>query len=797
MKISLQWLKEFVDFDLSPEELSKLLRGLGFDTAGIERFGGELSNIVTAKVESREKHPQADKLSLCRVFDGTTRWSIVCGAPNVAAGQIVPLARLDAKLPGGTVIKKAVIRGQESQGMLCSTRELGLGDDHAGIMVLPEGTPIGEDIRKTLSLDDTVLDIEIMPNRPDMLSHWGVAREISAALKKKLRTPDIKIPKAKKVSGLVSIQEKTLCSRYIGRTVEGVQVKPSPLWMKFRLERCGIRSINNVVDVTNYVLLEWGHPLHAFDGDKLRGGKVVVRLAKPGESLNCLDDVTRDLPADALVIADAERPVAIAGVMGGQESAVSDGTKNLLVESAVFQSSSVRRTRRKLNMSTESSYRFERGTDANVAEWAAGRAVHLFLTLAGGKLTCEQDVQTSKPAAVHVKASGERINQILGTDFSPAQIKGALERLGFSCAGSDAALSVSPPVHRQDIWEDADLAEEVARLNGYDHVPTRRRIAGEPPEPMSPERRLVQSARNFLMGCGFYEAKNYGLVSREFWETLNVTSSGEPVELDNPLSLSGELLSPSLLANLLSDLQTNARYGNKNVRLFETAHVFRRNADQPAESLNLAFVAQGEAAPSHWKFKARPLEVWEMKAWVKSLIREWRLAGVRFDRNGVPAYFHPVESQCVFVGDKVMGYFGRIHPRRADALDLPRDTFLAELDLTALTKERFLEQKFSGVPRYPAVYRDLSLVFAETVSWSSIALHLARRFEWVESVELFDVFKDDSLPAGHRSLAFSLTLRHPDRTLSEVEAADLQARIVADLQTSFQAVPRTVAPKSS
>ncbi|MGQ0644545.1 MAG: phenylalanine--tRNA ligase subunit beta [Elusimicrobiota bacterium] len=790
MKISYLWLKEFVDFDFSPEELAVVLRNLGFDNAGIRRFGGELANVVTARVEERGKHPQADRLSLCRVFDGKDRWSVVCGAPNVAAGQTVALARVGARLPDGMLIEKRAIRGQESQGMICSAKELGLGEDHAGILELPLDLPLGQSVSEALALDDAVLDLEVTPNRPDMLSHWGAAREVAAATGRRLRLPDMDVPRVKRLPSLVKIEEPALCGRYIGRVIEGAAVKPSPLWMKLRLERCGIRSISNVVDATNYVLLELGHPLHAFDRGKLAEGRVAVRRARDGESLLCLDGVERSLKPEDLVIADADRPQALAGIIGGQASAVEAGSRDLLLESACFAASAVRRARGRHGVSTESSYRFERGVDAEVAEWASRRAAHLILKLAGGEPAGELDVRPAKARPAAVKAGPDRINALLGTSFPSAAVKKSLEKLGFSCRSSGKALSVSPPAHRQDVREEADLAEEVARLTGYDKVPSAARFHALPPEPESVSARLARSARSFMTGAGFFEARNYGLVSRRQWEDLAGGSEGA-LELENPLSLSGELLAPGLLAGLCRNLQTNMRRGNKNARLFEIAAVFRRADGSGRESQTLAWAAEGNTGPEHWRHKPRPLEFWDAKTWMKALLKEWRVAGVRFESGSAPVFLHPAESQAVTVGGRSAGFFGKIHPRRAELLDVPAETFLAELDLSALAEAGFQEVKFVDLPKYPAVYRDFSLVFSAETSWSTVALRVAGgRFPWVEDVELFDVFAGAGLPAGRRSLAFRVTLRNPERTLTDAEAAAAQEDILSDLKSAFGAEAR-------
>lgn len=788
MKISLAWLREFVDFDLSPEETAKRLRSLGFDTASITKIGEEVSGVVAAKVESRDKHPNADKLSLCQVFDGKDRFRVVCGAPNVAAGQTVPLARLGAKLPGGVEIKPAKIRGEESQGMLCSTRELGLGEDHSGIFVLPEGTPLGEDIRKTLTLGDAVLDVEVMPNRPDMLSHWGVAREIAALLKKPLKLPDASVPEAPKAS-LVALEEKELCTRYIARSFDGLKAGPSPLWLRLKLERCGIRSINNLVDVTNYVLLELGHPLHVFDRALLSGGAVTVRMGRAGEKLACLDGQERSVEK-VLVIADNSKPQAAAGVMGGASSGVTDKTTSVLLESAHFQASHVRASRRALNVSTESSYRFERGTDRDMAALASKRAAHLILALAGGKMTGLQEAEGAAVKSTPVRVVPSKVESMLGFPLPAATLKDFMERLGFTVTSEGETLALTPPVHRHDVKETADVAEEAGRLSGFDSVPARLRAAAQELESPSNERQLMLSGRELLIGQGFFEAQNYGLVSNAAWAALAGAGAEKGVELDNPLSLSGELLAPSLLPPLLANLQLNRRRGAANVRFFESARIFKNGTAGVEERTCLSFVAEGLGGDEHWKFKARPLAYWDAKSWVKGLFKAWRLPGVSFSAESIPSFLHPIEGQTVRAGGETAGFFGRLHPRRAAELDLSPDTFVAELDLTALALLQPLALRFTGLSLHPALIRDFSLVFPNNVSWQSIALHVMKEADHAENVELFDVYKGEGLPVDHRSLAFRVSFRHPERTLTDAEAAKIQEKILSSLKSSFGAALR-------
>lgn len=795
MKASLAWLNEFLPEPLSAPEAAERLRRAGFDVPSVTRVGGVLTNVVVARVEAVEKHPNADKLRVCRVFDGTDRWNVVCGAPNVTGGGIYPLARLGATLPGDLKIEARALRGVDSQGMMCSARELGLSDEHAGLFELPVDATLGESIVKALGLDDEILEVEITPNRPDALSHWGLARELAAAAGRPLAWKPPTAPKAPARKNDVKIEDPAACSRYIGRVLEGVRVTASPLWMRLRLERCGLRSINNVVDVTNYVLLEWGHPLHAFDRAKLAESRIVVRRGRAGETLEGLDGVVR--PVDgALVIADAARPQALAGVLGGRPASVTAESTDLFLESAVFLPAEIRRARGRWNLSTESSYRFERGTDPALAEAASARAVQLILQTGGGRLTGHCDAAPLPQKPPFLKVSVERIGGLLGMPLTPAQVKKALVALGFKVGGSGDRLSLTPPVHRADVRETADVAEEIARSVGYDRIPERRRAATRVIDHPLPARELSLRAGARWVGWGFREARNSGLVSRSDWTDWSGSNGADVAELDNPLSTAGDCLNPTLLINLLSNARHNRRRGAGNVRLFENARVFRLAGGAAVESDATAWVAVGASEEEHWKFPPRPLSFWDAKAWTKALLKDWRLTGVRFEPVEHPA-FHPGESQKVVLNGRSLGVFGRVHPRRAAAWDLPPDTLAGELDLTLAAGGGFLPLRFHGLSNQPALIRDFSMVFPATVSWSSLVFWIHGQSELVENVRLFDVFTGPGVAEGQRSLAFRVTFRHADRTVSDAEGAALHERILKGLADAFHAHPRAVVPPVS
>jgi len=538
------------------------------------------------------------------------------------------------------------------------------------------------------------------------------------------------------------------------------------------------------VDVTNYVLLELGHPLHVFDRDRLHGA-LVVRRGSEGERLTCLDGVDRGVQ-DSLVIADDQGPVAVAGVMGGSVSSVQENTVRVVLESARFLPGEVRRTRNRLRLSTESSYRFERGTDVFVADLAGRRAVWLLSHWAGGQRTGQVDVGPSPEKAMAFRVSLDRLCELLGFELETQRVATLLERLQFTCVVEQNSLLITPPLHRADVRETADVVDEVARLMGYDKIPSRVRGAVPSDEDVSPRQRALGMARERLVSFGFWEAVQSGLVPRALWERWAGPTGENPPELANPLSLTGECLNPSLVVNLLSLLVSNNRQGHTDVRLFECARVFHRDGDSIKEDDHLAWVASGRDQGGHWKEPPRFLDFWDAKAWAQSLLEGWGLSTVTFLPADVPA-LHPKESLTFSVDGRVLGFFGRLHPKQAERWDVSHDTVVFECNLTALGVGVGKAKTFQGLSRVPVLRRDFSLVFQETVSWASITTWIHGNVDFVKAVELFDVFTGGGLPAGVRSLAFRVTFRHGERTLTDAEGQALQDRVVRGLGDQFQA----------
>ncbi|MHB9155692.1 MAG: phenylalanine--tRNA ligase subunit beta [Endomicrobiales bacterium] len=766
MKISYNWLKEFVEFNQTPDELAALLFSLGLETTVISKSGG-WEQVITAKVLEVSKHPQADRLSLCKVTDGTNTYSVVCGAPNVAAGQTVPLARIGASLPGGFKIKKAKIRGVESEGMICSEKELGLSNESSGIMVLPDSTPVGRPLEEVVGESDAVLEVEITTNRPDCLSHWGVAREIGARLQKNVRLPEIPRPG---VSGTVpvTIKDPELCPRYIGCGITGVTVQPSPAWIARRLEKCGVRPINNIVDITNYVLLELGHPLHAFDTAAMAGGEIVVRRAGKDEKILALDGREYALSDSMLVIADREKPRAIAGVMGGEDSGVTEKTRNIILESAVFAPASIRRTSKTLSLSTDASYRFERGTGWTVAETASWRAADLIRQLAGGAVETRTDryEKTYTPRTIELRP--ERVKRILGIDVPRAEIKLLLESLGMRTSENGGALRAEIPSWRLDLRQEIDLVEEVARLKGYENVP----VTVLPITPSLKEGKKQEPIggllRGRMAGLGFCEVVNYSFAEERELSYFNLPA---PCRIANPLSKENEVLRSDLLPGLWKNLILNLGQGYDDVKLFETGTIFTPQGEKDS----FAFIVRGRIWPEWWKWEGKDvpstLDFYFLSGLLNYLLCSdgANKGKLKITGNKAPSpYYHPGKTAVVELDGAAVGEFGVLGPRYTNEIG---EAGYCTLALGELDRRWNRETSvYEPLRRHPPVKRDLSLVAAKDMPFEKISGVLNRfigKGELLQEFELFSVY--DRLGTDKISYSLHLIFRHPEHTLTDTE----------------------------
>jgi len=805
MNVSYRWLRDLAPgFSLDPAALAEHLASLGAPVEELRHLADGLEGIQVARVLEVRRHPDADRLSLCTVDGGEGELQVVCGAPVVKPGAWYPFAPVGSTLPGGLNIRKAKIRGEVSNGMLCSERELGLGRDQAGIMELTGAsfTP-GLPLVEALGLDDWRLDVEVTANRPDLLSHLGVAREVAPGGDAGLVLPPIPgrdggapAPLALLSSGAsaaasgiqVTIHDPELCARYLGAVIRGVRVGPSPPWLAARLRAAGARPINNVVDATNYVLLELGHPLHAFDLARVDGGEVHVRKARQGEILRTLDGEDRALTRGMLVICDARRPIALAGIMGGEDSEVGPGTTDLLLECALFRRQSVRATRRALGMTTDASYRFERGVDPEGAERALGRAVEVILAVAGGRV--EGPVADAHPtpwSRTRLTLRPGRVERILGVPFSRAELRERLEPLGFVLTGEDAdALHVEVPGFRgEDVTREIDLIEEVARTHGYDRFPEELGPQRPGTVPDDPLFRLEDRLRDLLATHGFLEAVTLAFAPAH---------EGE-VAVQNPLTAEESRLRSSLLPGLLRRVAYNFARGARDIRLFELGTVFHRGepGGLPREEVRVVAALTGGRAPAHWSGAQEPVDLWEVKGLTERLVRAMGLEPGVVLEPGVPTGSpFATHMGLTLRGEEgeVWGVAGQVAPGVVDSPPWAGAVWAVELTLPAAPGDR-PPPRFRPLPLHPGVERDLAFVVpGHLAAGDLLAVIHGAGGDLLQEVGLFDLFQGEGIPPGHRSLAFRLRFRAPDRTLVDAEVAQGVEAVVAAVREAFAVEPR-------
>jgi phenylalanyl-tRNA synthetase beta chain len=788
MKILLSWLREYIDIQETPESIADALLMAGIEVEAIHQPGRQIRQVVAGRILQAASHPNADKLTVCEVDVGKPEpLTIVCGAPNARTAGIVPVALIGAQLPSGMEIRRAKIRGVESFGMMCSAQELGLSDDHSGLYPLPEDTKPGSDVVPILNLDDVVFEISITPNRGDALSHLGIARELSAIFnlpihRNALDTDD----GGESIQGItsVTIEEPQLCPRYGARVVEGVKIGPSPKWLKDRLERIGIRTINNVVDVTNYVMLDIGHPMHAFDFDRLAGRRIVVRQAKAGEPFISLDGIERRLNPPMLVIADAEKPAALGGVMGGRDSEVTNQTVNILLEAASFDPTGIRKTAKVLTMASESSYRFERGTNIDNVPIALNLAVRLILETAGG--TARKGVVDAYPAPEPLRRillRPRRASQLIGVELKAPQIETILLRLKLEVTREGENLWVGIPPYRHDLETETDLIEETARIYGYANIPTTLPAISSVIRPPAPLQTMEQRFLAHLVSLGFNQIITYSFIPNSTSELLQ---EGIPLRLQNPLSEEQGILRTSLIPGMFDALRRNILEDEFDLRLFEIGRIYQRGAgDLPRESVRLGIGVVGRENPSSWRHNSERFDLFTLKGVISSLAK---LRG--FELNFQPGNrqaFHPVHQWEVHCNGHLLGHLGRIHPKLIDNKKIPEDLLLAELDLEILAEQKVPVPRMKPIPAFPAIRRDLALEVPVKVTQEEILIIIRKEGgQLLEHSRVFDVYQGKGVEPGHRSLAWELTFRSPERTLTDEEIQPIMNAIVEQATAKFQ-----------
>ncbi len=822
MKVTLNWLKQYVDFNWSPEELTERLTMLGLEVEGVQKISGAFDGIVVAQVVSRDKHPNADKLSVCRVNDGNGERQIVCGAQNFKAGDKVPLILPGASLPPKPgekepfTIKVGKIRGVESHGMLCSHEELGLDPEaighkkEAGLLILREDAKVGQPFGEYLgrSGSDVVYDLEVTPNRPDLNSVIGIAREIAAVTGNALKVPSVKIQDSScgtpaletsnlklETSSLVSIriEDAELCPRYTARVIKGVKVGPSPEWLRDTLEKVGIRSISNIVDVTNYVMLETGQPLHAFDYHLIAKGAdgkptIVVRRAAAGEKFKTLDNQERTLTNEMLLIADETKGIALAGVMGGANTEINNSTVDVLIESAYFAPVNIRRTSKLLGLRSDASYRFERGADVGICDWASQRAAQLILETAGGQLAeGVVDVQPKAKEEKQITLHFAKSKDLLGIGISHADQVGYLNKLGLkTVAQQPGECTFSLPSWRVDLKREVDLIEEVGRLFGIDKIPSTPPRGALGANAFDAVYDQIGEVRRILAGLGLNEAQGQTLIANAECRMKNE----ELVALANPLSSDMDVLRPSLLPGLIHSLRHNVSRKNYDVALFEVGRVFTNVNGQTKENRSVAIAITGHRAVRFWSGDERDakFDAYDLKGLVEEMLEQFGLRGIAFGKRAESTALF-LESAAVTLGGKLpLGELGQLLPTLAKKYDLRDAVFLAEFNLDLLLSKRNPAKSFKVLPQFPSSRRDVAMLVPEATTHEAVLQTVKQaKAANLETIELFDVFRGKGIPDGQKSLAYAFTYRANDKTLTDADVNTAHAKVLEMLKTQLSA----------
>ncbi|UMZ14107.1 phenylalanine--tRNA ligase subunit beta [Pseudomonas sp. MPFS] len=791
MKFSEQWLRGWVSPQVTRDELVARLSMAGLEVDSVTPAAGDFSGVVVGEVLSTEQHPDADKLRVCQVSNGAETFQVVCGAPNVRPGLKVPFAMIGAQLPGDFKIKKAKLRGVESNGMLCSQAELQIGEGNDGLMELPADAPVGEDIRAYLSLDDASIEVDLTPNRGDCLSLAGIAREVGALYAAKVQRPEVKaVPAVHHEVRPVDVLAPAACPRYLGRVIRNVDLsKPTPLWMVERLRRAEVRSIDAAVDITNYVMLELGQPLHAFDLAEINGG-IRVRMAEEGEKLVLLDGQEVALRSDTLVIADHTRALAIAGVMGGEHSGVTTKTRDVFLESAFFDQIAVAGKARSYGLHTDASHRYERGVDWQLAREAMERATGLLLEITGGEAgpIIETVSEQHLPLVAPVTLRAERISQMLGMELEGSEVERLLTALGLTVAADGAGQwRVDVPSHRFDISLEVDLIEELARLYGYNRLPVRYPQARLAPQAKAEAQGDLPSLRRLLVARGYQEAITYSFIDPKMFELFS--PGVEPLLLANPISADMAAMRSSLWPGLVKALQHNLNRQQDRVRMFESGLRFVGQLEGLKQQQMLAGIVCGTRLPEGWAQGRDGVDFFDVKADVEAVLGFAGALDVFTFVPGKHPALHPGQTARVERDGREVGFLGAIHPELAKQLGLDRPVFVFELVLSEVAQGRL--PKFHELSRFPEVRRDLALLADRDVAASAV-LEVIRENagEWLTDLRLFDVYQGKGIDPHRKSLAVGLTWQHPSRTLNDDEVNSATQNILTSLEQRLNATLR-------
>ena len=789
MKFSEAWLREWVNPKLDTQQLAEQLTMAGLEVDSVEPVAAGFSGVVVAEVLSVETHPDADKLRVCQVaVGGDAPLQIVCGAPNVCAGMKAPLATVGGRMPDDMKIRKAKLRGIVSHGMLCSARELGLSDEHQGLMDLPADAPVGSDLRDYLGLNDVTIDVDLTPNRGDCLGMEGVAREVGALTRTDLTPPAFESVAAAIADQLpIDVQSPEACPRYLGRVIRGIDPNAqTPLWMQEKLRRGGIRSLGPVVDVTNYVLLELGQPIHAFDLKQLSGG-IEVRFARAGETLTLLDERTIDLDKETLLICDRQKALALAGVMGGIDSGISEATDSLFLEVACFTPEKIAGRARRYGLTTDASYRFERGVDPHLQQRAMERATALLLELVGGQAGPVVDVSSQQHLAKKsvITLRRARIERLLGYVPADEQVEDILSRLGVAVQASDEGWMATPPGYRFDLTMEADLIEEVGRVFGYNQLPIASNRADLIMRPLPEAATSLERVQAILVDRDYQEAITYSFVDAALLQELD--SGSQPVALSNPISSEMSVMRSSLWAGLVGAVQYNLSRQQGRIRLFEIGLKFVSQGDEIQQTNMLSGVVVGGRLPEQWGAAKEATDFFDVKADVEALLeRSGVVAEFRAERHSA---LHPGQTAAILVEGVRIGWLGCIHPGLAQKLEIPRKTYLFELKLDVLLKGSL--PRFEKLSRFPSIRRDLAIVVnVETPTGALCDSINQQAGSLLQDLLVFDVYHGSGIESGRKSVALGLILQDSSRTLTDVDVDSVITAITSRLEKQFGATLR-------
>jgi phenylalanyl-tRNA synthetase beta chain len=790
MLVSLKWLKDYVDIEITAEELAHELTMAGLEVDEIKTIRPQFSGIVVAKILSVKPHPSAERLSLCSVSDGTREYPVVCGAKNIAPGNIVPLAKVGAVIPGGYTIKSSVLRGEKSDGMLCSEAELEIGDDASGIMHLPSDLSLGLPLETALNIGDTVFNVGVTPNRSDCLSMIGMAREVAAITGKKIKQPSIKVKESSEdINSLTSVKiiDADACPRYTARMIKNVQIGASPIWMKTRLEAVGLRAINNIVDVTNFVMLEMGQPLHAFDFRFLEEGRIVVRKSKENEEFISLDGKSRTLPADTLLICDGVKPVAIGGIMGGLNSEVKEDTQVVFLESAYFNPTSIRRSARKLAMPTDAAFRFERGIDPDGVVKALNRAAQLIADLSAGSI-CNNyiDEYPEKISTVQdIPLRLDRIRQVIGMEIGARDVVRILRSIGMVLKknGKDRYL-VTPPTCRVDILREIDLIEEVIRLYSYDRVPVTLPAVAVAEIAVIPRLDLEERIRQLLIGSGYTEIVNYSFGIPVAADLLCLPENDERrrlVRIKNPLGEDLSVMRTTMIYGLLETAKKNANNGSFDLSIFEIGRIFlrRKAGELPEEKNMLAGLLTGKMTDDLWGSQ-KTVDFYTLKGCLENIFFDLKLNNCRYNSTAVESFLHPGKSCGIYLDDQQIGFLGEVHPDVLEKIDLKNNVYVFEINLDILVSA-YLDRNiaYQEISKYPAVMRDAAFVIPDTMEADQmLKIVLGQKEDLLENVCIFDVYTGKEISQGTKSLGLRFSYRASARTLTDLETNTVHDKIV-------------------